>query len=427
MIRFGGSLITTRLLAPDLFGLVALAITLIIAMNMFADLGIRQVLVQQESVAEPKALESIWVLQIARGVVFAAILLVGAYVAHSLRATGTIAEGSVYGHPDFSIALLVLSVTPLLAGFESLRVHFASRELNLQRLTMIELASQCAALAFTISWALWSPDIYSVTLGIVLSGIVRTVLSHIWLSGRSDAFGWSTMHVKRVLRFSKWLFVSSALGFLAGYGDRLLLAGMLSPEDFGIFTVAGLLLGALQELGTRIIGNVIYPALSEIHRSEPAALSTGFFKFRSLFDAGIAAVAGLVIVIGPTVVEILYDDRYLQAGRVLQILAIILLFQWTSAAMYMFMIVGKPWVMTIQICIQVAAVLLFVPLFAHFYGLIGAAWGFVLSRAVTLPYIYFLMQRAGWLRIRIELQPFIFGAAGVLGGTLLVWLHDLVG
>lgn len=425
-IRFGGSLITTRLLAPDLFGLVAIAITLIVALNMFSDLGFRQAVIQQEANAGPKAFETIWVLQIARGVFIFVFLLVGALVAYWLRRKGVITASSVYGHPDFVVALLVLSITPVLSGFESLRVYFASRELNLKRLTVIELASQGAALAFTVTWALWSPDIFSVTLGIVLGGIVRTTLSHTWLSGRPDAFAWSTEHAKRVLHFSKWLLISSVLGFFAGHGDRLLLAGMLTPEDFGVFTVAALLLGAVYELGNRTISNVIYPALSEIHRNDPAALADGFHKFRFLFDSSIAAVAGVFLVIAPLVVDLLYDDRYLQAGRVMQVLVITLLFQWTSTAMYMFMIVGKPWVMTAQICIQVVAVLLFVPFLAQSYGLMGAAWALVLGKAVTVPYIYVLMYKAGWLRLKNELRPLLALAAGVLFGMLLVWLFNLL-
>jgi O-antigen/teichoic acid export membrane protein len=425
-IRFGSSLISTRLFAPDLFGLVAIAITFIVALTMFSDLGLRQVVIQQDAAAESKTFETIWVLQIARGILIFMFLLLGAGAAHLLRREGVITGSSVYGHPDFVIALLVLSITPVLSGFESLRILYASRELNQKRLTMIELVSQCSALVFTVTWAWWSPDIFAVTLGIVLAGIVRLVLSHTWLAGRSDAFGWSSAQAKRVLHFSKWLLLSSVLGFFAGHGDRLLLAGMLSPIDFGVFTIAALLWGSLFELGSRIVSGVIYPSLCELHRRDPAGLAAGFHKFRLVFDNGIAAVAGLFLVIAPLVVQVLYDNRYLQAGEVMQVLVITLLFQWTSAAMYMFMIIGKTWVMTVQICIQIVAVLIFVPWFASSHGLLGAAWGLVLSRATTLPYVYVRMHKEGWFRWRSELLPLLSVMVGAFCGLAVVWLSSWV-
>src|ERR1017187_5882027 len=68
-IRFGSNLLMTRLLVPEMFGVMAIASLFIAALAMFSDLGVKQSIIQSKRGADPTFLNTAWIIQILRGVV----------------------------------------------------------------------------------------------------------------------------------------------------------------------------------------------------------------------------------------------------------------------------------------------------------------------------------------------------------------------
>ena len=66
-LRLGSNFILWRLLYPDAFGLMAIVNVFIQGLAMFSDIGIGQSVVQHERGEDPKFLNTIWTLQILRG------------------------------------------------------------------------------------------------------------------------------------------------------------------------------------------------------------------------------------------------------------------------------------------------------------------------------------------------------------------------
>ena len=66
-LRLGSNLVLWRLLYPDAFGLMAIVNTIMTGLAMFSDVGIAQTVVQNERGEEPDFLNTIWTLQVVRG------------------------------------------------------------------------------------------------------------------------------------------------------------------------------------------------------------------------------------------------------------------------------------------------------------------------------------------------------------------------
>ncbi len=66
-LRLISNLILTRLLVPELFGLMALVNTFIIGLNLFSDVGIRPSIIRSERGEDPLFLNTAWTLQVIRG------------------------------------------------------------------------------------------------------------------------------------------------------------------------------------------------------------------------------------------------------------------------------------------------------------------------------------------------------------------------
>ncbi len=66
IIRFGSNLILTRLLLPELFGLVGLAYVFIVGVHLFSDIGLRPSIIQNKRGEEPEFLNTVWTMQVIR-------------------------------------------------------------------------------------------------------------------------------------------------------------------------------------------------------------------------------------------------------------------------------------------------------------------------------------------------------------------------
>src|SRR5262245_53429100 len=68
-IRFGSNLLMTRLLVPDMFGVMAIASILAMCLALFSDLGLRQNIIQSKRGSDSAFLNTAWMVQILRGIV----------------------------------------------------------------------------------------------------------------------------------------------------------------------------------------------------------------------------------------------------------------------------------------------------------------------------------------------------------------------
>src|SRR5215470_3170600 len=81
-LRFGTNLVMTRLLVPEMFGVMAIATIVMVGLAMFSDLGVRQNIVQSRRGDDPAFLNTAWSVQIIRGVLlWVATVLVALLVA----------------------------------------------------------------------------------------------------------------------------------------------------------------------------------------------------------------------------------------------------------------------------------------------------------------------------------------------------------
>jgi O-antigen/teichoic acid export membrane protein len=372
VLRFGSNLVMTRLLLPDSFGVMALALTFMYALNMFSDIGLRMVAVQHARGGEKRFLDVLWTVQVLRGVLIMVVGLVCAAAVWSLNGAGLTRPGSAYAHPDLPGVLVLLAVGMLISGFESTKLISMGRELNLKKTVLLEIYAQLFGFAVMVSIAWLHPTVYALAAGAIANAVFKTALSHTWMDGYANRFGWETAIWRDIYRFGRWIFLSSILGFLIAAGDKIILGGLLSATDFGIYAIAVIIVGIVHELGNKISASVAYPALSEVQRERPEALRETYYKLRLPLDAVAFTSAGFLWAAGHQIIDLLYRDQYLQAGMVVQILAVSLVVVGVNTSGNVYMAVGKPWLVSMLMCVRLAGLIIAVPVLAQKYGLAGA-------------------------------------------------------
>jgi O-antigen/teichoic acid export membrane protein len=415
-IRFGANLVMTRLLMPEMFGVMVIATVAMYGLALFSDLGLRQSIVQGRRGGEAAFLNTAWTLQIGRGfVIWAAALAValGLVVANAI---GIVPAGSVYAHPSLPAVVVVLSLCAVLAGFESTKLFEASRELSLGRITRIDIAAQLAGVLCMICWAALDRSIWALVAGGLCAAAARTLLSHAALPGTANRWRWDSAAAREIIGLGKWVFAASILGFFVNSADRLVLGALTSATVLGVYVIAFLIFSAVEQVFARIVGEVSYPALSEVARERPADLRSTYYQFHLAVGLPACAAAGVLAVSGGPLIAALYDARYAQAGWMLEVLALALVTLPFRVATQCFLVLGEPRLMSRICVIRLVALGLLTPVGFHFFGLAGALWAIVLSYFAWLPTTIAFAIRHGLFDLRQELALPAAFFAGLAAG-----------
>lgn len=137
VLRLGSSLLMTRLLVPRMFGVMAIALLVMMGLAMFSDLGLTQNIVQSRRGGDKAYLNTAWTIQIVRGLLLWALALCISLAIFAANYLGLIPETSAYSDPYLPYVIAVTSFSAVISGFQSTKLSEASRNLRLGRVTQI--------------------------------------------------------------------------------------------------------------------------------------------------------------------------------------------------------------------------------------------------------------------------------------------------
>jgi O-antigen/teichoic acid export membrane protein len=424
-VRFGTNLIMARLLVPEMFGVMSIALMVMIGLALFSDIGLRQSVVQNRRGADPLFLDTIWVTKVAFGIAIAvSAALIGVAISTAAHA-GLFAVDSAYAARELPWVLAVLGAGAILTGAESTKAFEASRQLTLGRLTRIQLIAQAAGVLVMLAWAILDRSIWVLVAGSLTSSLISLVLSHTWLPGHRNRFCWDRQAYAEILSYGKWVLLSSVLGFFANASDRMLLGALMSANALGVYYIAGMLMNAVENVVTKIIGDVTFPALSEVARERRSRLGTVLYKFHLPLAAFNNLAAGAILIASPAIVAWLYDNRYADAGWMLQILAVGLVAVPFKVHAICLLAVGDARAHSNLVAVRLAAVLIGVIGGYAVFGVVGAIWGVAISYLVLIPTTMFYAHRLGTADIAKELLALLALLPGAGCGLVIRHLLSL--
>jgi O-antigen/teichoic acid export membrane protein len=320
-IRLGTNLLLAHVLTPATFGVANVGQTVVTGLSMFSDIGLRPYLIQSPRGAEPSVANTLWTLQISRGLLIGGLTALAGLSLWVLQSAGVIGEGVAYGDPQLPAVLVALALIPAIGGFESTRTAEAQRGLAIGRLTRMGIYSQICGVVVLVLSALWMRSIWAIPLGGIAAILATTVLSHTMLDGNRNQLEWRADVLPEILAFGRWIFLSSAVGFFATNLDRLILGGSVTARELGVYSIAATAVSLVTDGLSRLVNDLALPMFSEIYRDRPADLRRVHYRFRKPFDMISLLCIGGLVGCGPSVVHFLYDWRYAEAGWMVQFLA----------------------------------------------------------------------------------------------------------
>lgn len=409
LLRLASNLVLSRLLFPEAFGLVALVGTFNVGLVLLSDVGIQPAVVQNERGDDLTFLNTAWTIQVIRGFILYSIAVLCAWPLSKF-----------YGEPQLFGLNVVGSLAVLVNSWHSTSLYTLRRRLSVGRLNLIELGAQLCSLVVTVTWSLLHASVWPLVAGSIAGPLFRVVASHRLDVGYKNRFAWDPASRTAIANFGKWIMAASAVFFVSWQSDRLLLGKFLGVKELGIYSIALMLSEAMSSLITRVTYGVLHPVFSRVQREARERLSSVYYRVRLMLDAVSLPAIGVMIMLGPFVVRLLYDARYREAGWMLQVFCVRVAMNCiqTPCETCLFSI-GQTRYGLYQNIARAIWILVGMPAGWLIGGLHGLVWAVALSEIPIFFVSWPALHRAGVLRLRREAFAFVFLVAGIGVGWII--------
>lgn len=311
VIRLGSTLVLTRLLVPEVFGIMAISLVFMTAINMFSDLGLVPSIVRSPRGDDEEFLNTAWTLQALRG----GFICVGISL---IAWPASIA----YDEPILFPILCALSLTALIGGFSSIRVASARRHMDFARVTQMEIIVQLASLVVNVLAAYWLRSPWALVIGSLFGAALRLGLSHAMLPPFQHRLRLEKGAFAEIARFGRWVLLATMLSYLGNRGIDGLMGLLVPLGTLGQITIAFTLAQAAGDLARLLLSNVVFPVMARIHRERPDDLPRTVARVRQIMMIGVLPAFALLAVLADPIADLLYDERYMAVGAYLALAAL---------------------------------------------------------------------------------------------------------
>lgn len=308
VVRLGANILLAHLLAPAIFGVMSLINSLRTGIELLTDVGIGQNIIVNKKGDQPDFFNTAWTIQALRGLLLSGL---GALCAWPLA--------WFYGQPSLFPILLLCSTIFFLTGMHTPALMLMQRRLEVRRLTLIDAGFQVTGLLVSIGFAFVMPTVWGMTWVLVVHCAICTLISYALMDLSQLKFRLQPAHVREILHFGKWIFLSSLVFFVSSNFDRLYLPLKIPLALFGVYGISKSMSDLAVQLMQRIGANVVFPAIARESESLQDRISR-VVKLRSAGLALIGVTLGGGIAVSDLFVTTVYDHRYAAATLILPML-----------------------------------------------------------------------------------------------------------
>jgi O-antigen/teichoic acid export membrane protein len=393
-----------------------LASSVMVGVALLTDIGVSQGIISHRNGANANYVNTAWTIQIARSIIVSSLIIVLSP-----------AVAAYYGQPELDGLLKIVAIISLISGLASTKPMLAQRELkkaNYQ--AYISIASQLVGLLLTILFAYTWPSAESLAWGNLSSVLISVVCSHVFYPGCANRILWHAESAKSLVKFGGLIILSSAFTFMANDGAKLLYGSFLSIAVIGFISLAGNLGSVVSQFLLPIAGKVLIPACAELARSgDHQRLARLIDRSKLLVTIPSWLFALSIALLGPVIINILYDERYWGAGVFLQIIGISGMLS-SHMAPYngILMAIDRPGLGVLTSAFKAIVTVAAIYIGHLWMGPIGVVLSPIVSAVVIYPLNAYIFHRLGLWRARVEVP--IFFVSAIISALVLSYV-DLSG
>lgn len=405
LVFLATTVVLARLLVPEDFGLLALALLAVTFFNVFSDLGLSAALVLRQDLSER-----------AKGTVLTLMLALSAIMATLLAALSPLIAG-LFNEPRLAGVLAALAPMVFLAGITWFYEAVLQRELEFRR-RFAALAAQSVTYAVvTIVLAALDAGVWSLVAGqIVATLVLGAVLVTLAPYRVRPAFDRADAH--DILESSKGFMVQGGLAFISRSLDYFAVGRVLGATQVGFYSMA-FRMAELPYLGIADpVAKVTFPGFARMHgRGEDVGPS--FLSTLRLIALVTCPLGVWLSATAEPFTQAVFDDRWLPMIGPVAVLGIWAAIRPLQATIgWLLNSIGEAsllgWISALGIAPLVPALLVA----ADLGGITAVAWVVLAEASLSLVVLAFFAQRRAGVGMAQQLRV----TAPVLAGSAVSWV-----
>jgi len=386
LMQIGSTLVLVRLLVPDDFGVLGMAMFFVGIGQLLADFGIGSALVQSRSDDRVVLSTCFWLN-----------LAVAAFLALLMLACAPLI-GIFYKRPDLVPVVAVLSLNLLLSGLQVVPAALLYRDMRFADLARAQVLGSLVGgtTAVTLAWA--GAGVWALVAQPLVGSSVNLLTC--WWAGRwMPRIEFSWQRTAPLARFSAALLATN----LVGYGNRnidgLLIGRVLGAVPLGHYSLAiQLMLYPLQQVSAVVV-RVLFPTLVQIRNDLPR-LRSAYLKAVGSIALITFPIMGGLFALADDFVFVVFGPAWVEVVPILKVLA------WVGMMQSVGTMVGTIYLSTGNPGIALRVTLIGAPVFIVGiaaglpWGIYGVAVGYAAASGALFYYTSLTAFRVIELRLR---------------------------
>ncbi len=369
-LGFIRTIILARLLAPEDFGLLGIAMLAILTLETFSQTGFQAALIQKKENLE-SYMNTAWTVSAIRGIVLFLALFFSAPL---------IAE--FFNSPQAMWVVRAIAVSTVLTGFRSMGIVFFQKELRFDKLFIYELSATLADLSVAIFLAFVLRNVWALVWGGLAGHFVRLLMPYMIHPYRPQ-IEFKKEEFQELFGFGRWVLVSSILGLLITRGDDIFVGKMLGVAALGFYQMAYMLSNLPATEIAHVFDQVAFPAYSKLQDDLPK-LREAYLKALQVTAFISIPLAGGIFILAPEFTRVFLGEKWIPMIPAMQVLAFAgLVRSITATTGSVFVAVGKPKIETRWQIVRFSVLIALIYPFTTEWGILGTSIVVLLSIFVS--------------------------------------------
>lgn len=404
-------LVLARLLVPEDFGLVAMAMVFIALLGPLVEQGFGMALVQREKL-EPEHLDAVFWWSLGSSLILTAGLWLTA---------GWIAD--LYGATEIKPILQALAFAfPLRAGLGSVPQALLQRTMAYRVLGIRRIISDVAGGAMGIGVALAGGGAWALVAQQLTVAVANTATSWLAVSWRPHLkFSWS--HLRELLIFSANILGKQFIATLGSNLVNLLVGSVLGATPLGFFVVAQRFPLTIHGLTSATLQSIGFTAFSRAQTDLPR-IRRGYYRAQRMTCTLTFPIMLMMAIMAKDLVMVCFGEQWAASIPLVPLFAFtVLLGSITALNLPLIDGLGQPH-LTLLLAIINTALSALAALTGTAFGIFAVAFGCMTRNLIILPISSYLVKKiAGirWQETTRSLTPATLSGA-IMTLTIFKWL-----
>ena len=425
------TVVLARLLAPEDFGLMGIAVLAINTLETFSKTGFEQALIQKKDIKDH--LDPAWTIQIIRSLVLFCLLFAGAPLV-----------ALFFKNQQATNIIRVLAFIELFTGAKNVGIVYFQKELRFAKRIVLESCGLVANILVSVILAFMLRNVWALVYGSLAGAFVTCVVSYM-VHEYKPKFCFKKAEIYDLFGFGKWLFGSSILVFLVTQGDDAFVGRLLGITALGFYHMAYNLSNSPATEIAHVLSQVTFPVYSKI-QDNADLLKKAFLEIVQVtMFFSVPLFVGIFILAGDFT-RLFLGEKWMPMVLSMRILAFAGLMRSLAAVIgTLFYGVGKPRLDTFWQTVRFIVMFSLIYPFTVRFGIQGASvavcasigistCGFIVSalRVTKIKILSFLglvvypLAGGFLLGICVMVMKYFMGEEGVTGFFLLIFAGGAV-